>query len=149
MALSLNGGGNGLRRRSRHMSSISDINVTPFVDVLLVVLVIFMMTANVMEFGLEIDVPTVNTQRASAEELPVITILKDGQLFLGENPVNINQLAAEVKRRYTNQKAVYVRADKQTNWDPIAQVVSQLGDAKLAVNMVTKSEDLTAKKLGR
>jgi biopolymer transport protein ExbD len=129
------------------MSSIADINVTPFVDVLLVVLVIFMMTANVMEFGLEIEVPTVTVKRESAQELPVITILKDGQLFLGEQPVNINNLAAEVKQRYAGQKAVYVRADKQTNWDPIAQVVSQLGEAKLGVNMVTKSEDLTAKKL--
>jgi biopolymer transport protein ExbD len=147
MALSVNGGGNGSRRRSRYMSSIADINVTPFVDVLLVVLVIFMMTANVMEFGLEIDVPTVTVKRESAQELPVITILKDGQLFLGENPVNVNQLAAEVKRRYANQKAVYVRADKQTNWDPIAQVVSQLGEAKLGVNMVTKSEDLSTRKL--
>jgi biopolymer transport protein ExbD len=145
MAVSLNGG--GLQRgRSRQLSAMSDINVTPFVDVLLVVLVIFMITANVMEFGLEIEVPQVKTVRESTRELPIITITKDSNLYLGETPVNINELAEAIRTRYPTQQDVYVRADKETTWDPIAQVVSQLGEAKLKVQMVTKSEDFERRK---
>ncbi len=145
MAVSLNGG--GLQRgRSRQLSAMSDINVTPFVDVLLVVLVIFMITANVMEFGLEIEVPQVKTVRESTRELPIITITKDSNLYLGETPVNINELAQAIRTRYPTQQDVYVRADKETTWDPIAQVVSQLGEAKLKVQMVTKSEDFERRK---
>ncbi len=145
MAVSMNGG--GLQRgRSRRLAAMSDINVTPFVDVLLVVLVIFMITANVMEFGLEIEVPQVKTVRESTRELPIVTITKDSNLYLGETPVNINELAQAIRTRYPAQQDVYVRADKETTWDPIAQVVSQLGEAKLKVQMVTKSEDLERRK---
>lgn len=145
MAVSMNGG--GLHRgRSRRLAAMADINVTPFVDVLLVVLVIFMITANVMEFGLEIEVPQVKTVRESTRELPIITITKDSNLYLGETPVNINELAQAIRTRYPAQQDVYVRADKETTWDPIAQVVSQLGEAKLKVQMVTKSEDLERRK---
>jgi biopolymer transport protein ExbD len=145
MAVSMNGG--GLHRgRSRRLSAMSDINVTPFVDVLLVVLVIFMITANVMEFGLEIEVPQVKTVRESTRELPIVTITKDSNLYLGETPVNIHELAQAIRTRYPTQQDVYVRADKETTWDPIAQVVSQLGEAKLKVQMVTKSEDLERRK---
>ena len=144
MAVSLNGGLH--RGRSGSLAAMSEINVTPFVDVLLVVLVIFMITANVMEFGLEIDVPQVKSTRESARELPIVTITKDSNLYLGDKPVNIHELAQLVRTRYPKQEEVYVRADKETTYDPIAQVISELGEAKLKVQMVTKSEDLERRK---
>ena len=144
MAVSLNGGLH--RGRSSSLAAMSEINVTPFVDVLLVVLVIFMITANVMEFGLEIDVPQVKSTRESARELPIVTITKDSNLYLGDKPVNIHELAQLVRSRYPKQEEVYVRADKETTYDPIAQVISELGEAKLKVQMVTKSEDLERRK---
>ncbi|MFN0169949.1 MAG: ExbD/TolR family protein [Bryobacteraceae bacterium] len=145
MAFSTNGG--GLKRgRYSGLSAMSEINVTPFVDVLLVVLVIFMITANVMEFGLEIEVPEVKTVKQSAKQLPIVTITKDSNLYLGEAMVNVNELAKAVRSRYPNQEEVYVRADKETTWDPIAQVVSQLGEAKLKVQIVTKAEDFDRRK---
>ena len=67
MAFSTNGGGYRSGRRSRN--AIADINVTPFVDVVLVLLIIFMLTAHVMEFGIEVDVPKVRTVKETAQEM--------------------------------------------------------------------------------
>jgi biopolymer transport protein ExbD len=144
MAFSTNGG--GYRSRSRRGSAaISDINVTPFVDVVLVLLIIFMLTAHVMEFGIEVDVPKVRTVKESAQEMPVVTITKDGVFKLNTDDVNINDLAATIRRKYGKAKGVYVRADKETIWDPIAQVTAELGAAGFQVNMVTQPEDSSSK----
>ena len=144
MAITVNGGGYG--RRRRFQGSISDINVTPFVDVLLVLLVIFMLTAHVMEFGLEIDVPQVRLQKNTTKELPVVSISKDAKVLLNEKEVNLNNLVSEVVKRFGKNQEVYVKADKQTIFDPIAQVLAELGEAKIKVNVVTKPQDVTGRK---
>lgn len=138
MAFSMKHGG---RRRRGSFDSLAEINIIPLVDVVLVLLIIFMLTAHVMEFGLEVDVPKVKQVRNSAQELPVVSISKDGEMKLNEKDVNINEVGDLVKKRFPGQKAVYVRADKATPWDPIAQVVSELGQAKLDVRMVTQPVD--------
>ena len=139
MALSFNGGGFGGRRRGG--ASLSEINVTPFVDVVLVLLIIFMLTAHVMEFGIEVDVPKVRAVKDSAQEMPVVTITKDGTTTLNGAPVNINDLGSVIRSRFRDVKGVYVRADKETIWDPIAQVTAALGEQKFQVYMVTQPED--------
>jgi len=125
---------------------LSEINVTPFVDVMLVLLIIFMLTAHVMEFGIQVDVPKTRAVADSAKELPVVNITKDGTLYLNDKPVDINELPAEIARRYSGATAVYLRADKETVWEPIAQVMSELGRAKLQVNAVTQPEDAADKR---
>src|ERR1035437_9147647 len=125
MAFSTNGGGHRPGRRGS--AAISEINVTPVVDVGLVLLIIFMLTAHVMEFGIEVDAPKVRTLKASAQEMPVVTITKDGVIKLNTDDVNINNLATVIKQKYGKAKGVYVRADKETIWDPIAQVTAELG----------------------
>ena len=137
-----NGGGRGRRRGG---GSLAEINIVPLVDVVLVLLVIFMLTAHVMEFGLEVEVPRVKQVKDSAEELPVITITKGGELYLNEKQVNINRLGEEVRAKFPTQKAVYVRADRGAIWDPIAQVISALGEAKLEPRMVTQPVDHAGK----
>jgi biopolymer transport protein ExbD len=149
MAISTNGGGNGgsgfgSRRRTHH-GSLAEINVTPFVDVVLVLLVIFMLTAHVMEFGIEVDVPKTRNVKDSAKEMPVVTITRGGEVTLNGKPVAIDDLAPTIKRQFAGAPGVYVRADKETIWDPIAQVTAELGAAKLQVNMVTQPEDETGK----
>ena len=118
------------------------MNVVPLVDVVLVLLIIFMLTAQAMQFGLEIEVPKVKTEKASAQDLNVVNLTKTGELYFNDKPVNINQLAAMVK---TNKKAkenlVYIRADRATPWDPIAKVVAELTDAKIGVRLVTQTDD--------
>jgi len=125
-------------RRSRGVPPLSEINIIPLVDVVLVLLIIFMITAQVMEFGLEIEVPKVTETRSQIDELPVVSITKQGEYYLNDKPVNINLLGKEVRERFKGQNAVYVRADKATIWDPIAQVISALGREKLEVRMVTR-----------
>ena len=146
MAISTgNGGSFSGRRRFHGSSALSEINVTPFVDVVLVLLIIFMMTAHVMEFGIEVDVPKTKTVKDSAKDLAVINITRDGDLYLNDKPVNINELGSILQSRYRGQ-AVYLRADKDTIWNPIAQVMSELDDAKITVNVVTKPEDSADKR---
>ena len=144
MAFSFSDGG----RRGRRFggpSAMSDINVVPLVDVVLVLLVIFMITANVMEFGLDIQVPQVRRVQNTAQDLPVVSITKNGESFLNDKPVNIHVLPDAVRQRFHNASAVYVRADKETPWDPIAQIVAELGEAKFEVKMVTAPIDQAAR----
>ena len=143
MAFSTNGG--GYRSGRRTSAAISEINVTPFVDVVLVLLIIFMLTAHVMEFGIEVDVPKVRTVKESPQEMPVVTITKDGVFKLNTDDVNINDLVTVIKQKYGKAKGVYVRADRETIWDPIAQVTAELGAAGFQVNMVTQPEDSSSK----
>jgi biopolymer transport protein ExbD len=146
VAIATNGGGNSRSRRRASPGMLAEINVTPFVDVMLVLLIIFMLTAHVMEFGIQVDVPKTRAVADSAKELPVVNITKDGTLYLNEKETDINALAAEIQRRFSGATAVYLRADKETVWGPIAQVMSELGTAKLQVNAVTQPEDAADKR---
>jgi biopolymer transport protein ExbD len=146
MAFSTNGLGS--RGRRGGTAPLAEINVTPFVDVVLVLLIIFMLTAHVMEYGLEVDVPQTKTVKTSTKELPIVTITKTGAIYLGKQEVNFHELGDVIHTRFAGQNAVYVRADKETPYDPIAQVISELGDAKLQVSLVTQPQD-TSRLSGR
>jgi len=150
MAFSVSNGnsarrGFGRRRFGAGNGTLSEINIVPLVDVVLVLLIIFMLTAHVMEFGLEINVPEVKQVKDTNEDLPVIGITRNGKLYLNEKPININEIATEVPKRFKNQKSVYVMADKATIYDPIAQVISTLDQAHLAVKLVTKPQENAGK----
>ena len=132
--------GSGRGRRSG-LPAMSEINIIPLVDVVLVLLIIFMVTAHVMQFGLEVQVPKVKETRDSAKELPVISVTRTGEYHLNDKEVNINEMGASLRKQFPNQNAVYVRADKEVTWDALAQVVSMLGREKFAVNMVTEPDD--------
>jgi len=142
MAFSMPSGHNGGKRRYGSMAPLSEMNVIPLVDVVLVLLIIFMLTAHVMEFGLEVQVPKVKQVKDSADVLPVVTITRDGEVFLAEKPANVNSLAEEIRAKYPKAgNAVYVRADKGTVWEPMAHVISALSEAKIDVRLVTQPED--------
>ncbi len=87
MALSVGGSYSRGGRRTRGGSNLSEINVTPFVDVLLVLLIIFMITAHVMEYGIEVDVPKTKSTKTTTKELPIITISKTGTVYLGQGSI--------------------------------------------------------------
>jgi biopolymer transport protein ExbD len=142
MAFSMGGNRGFGRSRFRGMNTLAEMNIVPLVDVVMVLLVIFMLTAHVMEFGMEVDVPKVKQVRDSAQELPVVTVSKTGALYLNDKETNINELGAAVKQRFGSVTGVYVRADKDAIWDVIAQVVSALNEAKIKnINMVTQPVD--------
>ena len=146
MAFSMGNGTSGGRRgRFRGTTSLAEINIVPLVDVVLVLLIIFMLTAHVMEFGLEVEVPKVKPVKEDVQDLPVIEMDRTGATYINGRPVNIHELASTVRQRYKRAAAIYLRADRRTPWDPIAQVIATLGDAKLGVNVVTQPEDMTDK----
>jgi biopolymer transport protein ExbD len=144
MAFSLNGGGYGSRRRAGG-SSLSEINVTPFVDVVLVLLIIFMLTASVMEFGIEVDVPKVRAVKDTAQAMPVVTVTKEGVTTLNGVDVNINDLNETIRQKFPGAKGVYLRADKDAVWNVPIQVMSELGEGKFQINVVVQPEDMAAK----
>jgi biopolymer transport protein ExbD len=128
-------------RRSRGVPPLAEINVTPFVDVALVLLIIFMITAHVMEYGIDVDVPRTKSVASSTKDLPVVQISKSGEIYLGKDPVNINLLVADVHSKYPGQQDVYLRADRETPFEPVANVMSVLGAGKLGVKVVTQPDN--------
>jgi biopolymer transport protein ExbD len=145
MSFSVHGGGMGSRRGSRGGAPLAEINVTPFVDVVLVLLIIFMLTAHVMEYGLQVDVPKTQYVRDTAKELPVVSIQKDGTTFLNEKATNYHELGSAIHQRFGKATAVYISADKDATWDIVAQVADELGHVGLQVNLVTQPIDQTGK----
>ena len=138
--MSIQVGGTG-GRRSRGLPAMAEINVTPFVDVALVLLIIFMITARAMESGIEIQVPKTKSVAISSKELPIVSISKSAEIYLGKDPINLNLLVNAIHTRYPSQTAVYVQADSETPFDPVAQVLSVLGNAKILVSIVTRPDD--------
>jgi biopolymer transport protein ExbD len=136
-----NGGRGGRGRWRNQVGVLAEMNVVPLVDVVLVLLIIFMVTASVMEFGLNIDVPKVKQVRDTAEEHPVIGVARNGTTYLNDTAVNLNNVGREVKRRFQGQDTVYVRADKNLSWGNLALVISALDEAGLKQKLVTKPED--------
>src|ERR1700728_2115460 len=119
MAFSLNSSSGLGRGRFRGNPSLAEINIVPLVDVVLVLLIIFMLTAHVMAFGLQVEVPKVKSVKENVQDLAVVSISRGGTSYLSEKPVNINLLAAEIRRRFHSASSVYVRADRRTPWDQV------------------------------
>jgi biopolymer transport protein TolR len=140
MAFSMGGSNGGMRGRRFGGSTLSEINVVPLVDVVLVLLIIFMLTAQAMEYGLDVQVPETKIPPIKKiEDLPIVQLSRSGKLYLTDKPVNnINLLGAEIQKRYKGAKAVYLRADKEAKWELIANVFATLGDAHYEVKAVTR-----------
>jgi len=146
--VAFNHGSNGSSRRpGRGNLAISEINVTPFVDVVLVLLIIFMLTAHVVEYGIDINVPKTQKVSHDTKDLPIVEISKTGEVYFGKNKAPMVQLVDMIHQKYGDHPtAVYIRADAETPFDPIAQVMSILGDAKLPMSIVTQPVDSHARR---
>lgn len=117
---------------------MADINVTPFVDVVLVLLIIFIITAHVMDYGIEVQVPKTKSVATSVKDLPVVLISQKGDLYLNSDRVQLVDLLDTLHKRFPDQNAVYVRADGQVTWDVLAQVGAKLGEGKFNIQLVTE-----------
>ena len=129
--------------QGRTQTSLSDINVTPFVDVLLVLLVIFMLTAPILQSGIELDVPQTRTVREISQEKLVVSIDRGQRLFLGNEPVNINRLGPLLREKAesANLQSVFLRADKDVPFGTVAMVVDELRLAGIVqISMVTEPQ---------
>jgi len=114
----------GLRAR-RGTSMLGEINVTPLVDVVLVLLLIFMVTAPMMSRGIDVSLPVANQPQIPQEDRLTVSIRADGRVFVGDRPVNIALLEDEVRARTsgTPDAVVYLRADESLRYGSVIEVV--------------------------
>jgi biopolymer transport protein TolR len=126
--------------KGRTQTAMSDINITPLVDVVLVLLLIFMVTAPVLQSGVQVAVPQTRTVNQLTEEHLVVTIDKDRNIFLQDKPVNIHDLPAILARNPKNEKKiVYVRADQAVPFGSFASVMDAVKQAGIAnISIVTQ-----------
>ena len=108
-------------------TSLSEINMIPFIDVVLVLLIIFMITAPILQSGIEVDVPKTKTIREITEQRLVITINKAQLIYLGSDPVNIHELGPKVQSKLGKKRdAVYLRCDETVPFGIFAAVIDTL-----------------------
>ncbi len=131
MAMPGPGGGRGRRRRTR-FQPMSEINVTPFVDVMLVLLIIFMVAAPLLTVGVPIDLPESRARPLEGNVDPIsITIAPDGEIFLAEASVGIEQLEARLEQATGGdlEERILVRGDAAANYGIVMRVMGRLNRA--------------------
>jgi biopolymer transport protein TolR len=124
---------------------VSDINVTPFVDVMLVLLIIFMVTAPMMMSGVDVDLPEAANEPLAAQEDPlIITVNKDGQIFISDYEVSMDFLGEKLLKVLEGResKQVYLNGDKTVPYGVVARVMSEITTAGIEnLGMVTDPVD--------
>jgi biopolymer transport protein TolR len=127
---------------SRDSTTISQINVTPLVDVMLVLLVIFMVTAPIIQQGVQVNLPQAKAAAIpGTDELLVVSIAKNGKIYLNDNVMTLDELGAKMRAIRTNlaDKQVYVRADQDVRYGLVMQTIAELKQAGVdRVGMVTR-----------
>ena len=122
-------------------TTLSEINMVPFVDVVLVLLIIFMITAPILQSGIDVDVPKTKTVKELTELRMVITIDRSQRVYLNDQPVNIHDIGQKVvaQSRDPKHQAVYVRCDAAVPFGSWATVVDRLRQAGVQnVSVVTQ-----------
>ena len=125
----------------RTQSSLAEINITPLVDVVLVLLIIFMISAPVLQSGIEVAVPKTRTVKEITEQRLVLTIDRSQQIFLGDRPVNIHELAQKLRRRGADpaRQVIYLRADERVPFGAFASVMDAVKQAGITnISIVTQ-----------
>ena len=127
--------------------TLSEINVTPFVDVVLVLLIIFMITAPVLQSGVEVAVPKTRTVKEITEERLVISIDRQQRIYLGNDPINIHQIGPALKQRLRDPErmTIYLRADEHVPFGAFATVMDAIKQAGIT-NVSIVTEPLTERK---
>jgi len=128
-------------------TSLADINIVPFVDVVLVLLIIFLITAPILQSGIEVDLPKTRTVKEVTEERLVITIDRAQRVYLGNDPINVHDLGARVKAKAPDyeKRAVYIRCDKSVPFGSFAAVVDAMRTSGIQ-NISVVTEPLTGEK---
>jgi biopolymer transport protein TolR len=132
----------GSRGGSRR--AMAEINITPLVDVVLVLLIIFMLTAPILQSGIEVAVPKTKTVKEITEERMVISIDRQQRVFLGNDPININEIASRLRQKIRDPQgqSVFLRADENVPFGAFATVMDAVKQAGITnVSIVTQPMD--------
>ena len=122
-------------------TALAEINITPLVDVVLVLLVIFMLTAPVLQSGIEVSVPKTKTVKEITEQRQVVTINRDQEVFLGDKPINLADLPARLAKPGVDpaHQVIYVEADERVPFGAFASVMDAVKQAGITnISIVTQ-----------
>lgn len=134
-----------MNQQANNKKFMSDINVTPFVDVMLVLLIIFMVTAPMMMQGVEVNLPKTTTRHIKTTEDPLIlTVNKKREIFLENHRIALDDLQGKVQKIFENrrEKEVLLRADKEVPYGFVIKVIARVKRAGIdKLGMVTEPTD--------
>jgi biopolymer transport protein TolR len=125
-------GGRGHRRRTRHHGLMSEINVTPFVDVMLVLLIIFMVAAPLLTVGVPIDLPETQARALNSDTQPItVSINREGQIYLQETEIGIDEVVPtlEAIAQTGYDERIYVRGDRTADYGTVMRVMARISAA--------------------
>ena len=127
-------------------SSLSDINIVPFVDVMLVLLIIFMITAPILQSGIDVDVPKTKTVKELTQARMVVTLDRGQRVYLNDKPVNIHEIGQAIVSQSKDPKnqAVYLRCDETVPFGTFATVIDTLRQSGIE-NVSVVTEPLSAR----
>jgi biopolymer transport protein TolR len=117
---------------SREGTTISQINVTPLVDVMLVLLVIFMVTAPIIQQGVQVNLPQTKASAIAGNEEPlIVTVAKDGKIYLNDNVVSLADLGTKLTaiKKLQSDKQVYLRADQDVRYGTVMKTIAEIKQA--------------------
>jgi len=136
----------GRRRRNRRHAAMSEINVTPMVDVMLVLLIIFMVAAPLLTVGVPIELPQSQGEQlpSSSKEPLTISVAENGDIFIGEAKVKLEEIAVKLKEISKNgvDEQIYVRGDKGISYGRVMLVMGRISKGGFKkVSLVTEVEE--------
>jgi biopolymer transport protein TolR len=134
MGMSMGAGGGGGRRGRRRAAVMSEINVTPMVDVMLVLMIIFMVSAPMLTVGVPLDLPQTQAKSLEQDKTPLqLSVDIKGKIFINDTEVEINDLVPKLKAitdaRGGPDERIFMRADKKADYGTVAKVMGQLSGA--------------------
>ena len=132
MAVGGAGGKGGRRRRGGKRGPVSEINVTPLVDVMLVLLIIFMVAAPMMTVGVPIDMPETSAKPLNSDTQPItVSVNPAGEIFLQETPITLEELVPKLEAiaKTGYNERIYVRGDTNANYGGVIKVMAQISAA--------------------
>jgi biopolymer transport protein TolR len=133
-----------VQKKQRLSSSMSEINVTPLVDVMLVLLIIFMVTAPMMQSGITVNLPSAETRSNPSSGGLVITVTKDHYIYMENKVINLYLLESRVKNYFLNKKKkiVFLKADKDVSYGYVISVMDVLKKSGIeTVGMIVDQKD--------
>jgi biopolymer transport protein TolR len=126
----------------RDVTTIAQINVTPLVDVMLVLLVIFMVTAPIIQQGVQVNLPQAKAGAIpGTEELLIVTVAKNGKIYLNDNPMTLGELGEKLRaiRKLQADKQVYLRADQDVRYGVVMKTIAEIKQSGIErLGMVTR-----------